>query len=275
MILEQVTAFLREKDERSWDDIRLEEVRMGPFLTAVSLSDGTAGLASNVSDKPGHCRKHQRNWGPFSPLQIRGRSIAELFHTPHSCGATAVLKMAVINALSTPWFSKAHCRLLEDTDPIELPGLLDEKKRVVMVGAFHSYIRKITQDGRHSLRVLELHEHALAQGHEKLFASPSMAAELIPPADVVIITGMSLVNNTLDSLLDMIHSEQTVILVGPSAGVVPQFMFDRHVDWIGTVRITDADRLLQLVGEGGSGYHLFHYCAKKICVGRKEGPLPA
>lgn len=272
MILEEVTAFLRERDERSWESIRLENVRMGPFLTAVSLSDGSAGLASNVNEKPGHCHKRQRNWGPFSPLQIKGRSIAELFRTPIACGATAALKMAVINALSAPWFTETHCRVLADTDPIELPGLLDGKKQVVMVGAFHSYIRKITQDGRHSLRVLELHEPALAHGDEVLFAAPNMAAELIPAADVVIITGMSLVNNTLDSLLDMIHGEQTVILVGPTAGVVPQFMFDRQVDWIGTVQITDPDRLLQLVGEGGSGYHLFQYCAKKICVGRKECP---
>jgi hypothetical protein len=35
---------------------------------------------------------------------------------------------------------------------------------------------------------------------------------------------------------------------------------------IGASRITRPEILFEIVGEGGTGYHLFEYCAQKICI---------
>jgi hypothetical protein len=43
-------------------------------------------------------------------------------------------------------------------------------------------------------------------------------------------------------------------------------LFKHGVDIIGTIRIKDPGLLFTLVGEAAAGYHLSHYCAKKISI---------
>ncbi|MBK7711175.1 MAG: hypothetical protein IPJ37_09670 [Bacteroidales bacterium] len=43
-------------------------------------------------------------------------------------------------------------------------------------------------------------------------------------------------------------------------------MFENKVNIIGAVRITKPEVLFNIVSEGGTGYHLFEYCAQKICI---------
>jgi len=75
-----------------------------------------------------------------------------------------------------------------------------------------------------------------------------------------------LANNTLDNLLEIIPQKSRVILVGPTSGLLPDVLFTRGVDIIGATRITDPDKMLELVAEGAAGFHLFNYCATKICI---------
>jgi uncharacterized protein (DUF4213/DUF364 family) len=75
--------------------------------------------------------------------------------------------------------------------------------------------------------------------------------EVVPRADVVVITGSSLANGTVDRLLELAGNARTVALVGPTVSCVPDPLFSRGVDYAGGVRIRDADRALQVIAEGG------------------------
>ena len=88
----------------------------------------------------------------------------------------------------------------------------------------------------------------------------------MPQSDIVIITGQTLVNNTIDDLLAVINPKSEVIVTGPSSGILPDLLFENKVSVIGTIRITKPEILFSLVREGGTGYHLFEYCAQKICI---------
>lgn len=89
---------------------------------------------------------------------------------------------------------------------------------------------------------------------------------VLPDSDIIIITGLTLLNNTIDNLLSFIPANKQVVVVGPTAGLIPDILFKHNVSIIGSTKITDPERMFTVVSEGGAGFHLFQYCAKKICV---------
>ena len=52
---------------------------------------------------------------------------------------------------------------------------------------------------------------------------------------------------------------------------MPDILFENKVSIIGAVKITKPEILFDIVGEGGKGFHLFEYCAKKICILKGDG----
>jgi uncharacterized protein (DUF4213/DUF364 family) len=79
-----------------------------------------------------------------------------------------------------------------------------------------------------------------------------------------IFTGATVANGSISELLALTPSDTAVAVVGPSAGFVPDPLFARKVALVGTSMITDIDRALDLLAEGGGGYRLFDGCVRKI-----------
>ena len=257
------------KRGRLWPGISIADLRIGLYLTAVKLSDGSAGVATTLENPVKHCKKENRRFGAFSPMHIRGQKVADLFaHSDHNPVFDS-LRMATLNALSSQWIANGSHPLHLDTDPIDLLDL-SGSKHIVVVGAFQSYIRKILPT-KNKLAVVELRRDALTHDQQHLFVPAADAQQVVPGADVVILTGMTLVNNTFDKLLELITEGQEVIVTGPSSSILPDVLFAKGVTAIGATLITDADKLLELAGQAGAGYHLFHYCARKVTIKRSDG----
>jgi uncharacterized protein (DUF4213/DUF364 family) len=64
-------------------------------------------------------------------------------------------------------------------------------------------------------------------------------------------------------------SFSSVVLVGPTVGLLPDAFVRRGVDVLGGVRVTDSDAFLDMLAEGGSGYHFFGRTAEKVVLVRK------
>ena len=75
--------------------------------------------------------------------------------------------------------------------------------------------------------------------------------ELLPKADIVIITGSAIANGTIGRLLELSKNARTVGIVGPSASIIPDPLFKRGVDVIGGRIVTNPERAMQIVAEGG------------------------
>ncbi len=264
MILDKTIHFLKSQLGDQWNEISFADVRIGLYLTAVHLSDGTAGVATTIHDTNKICRKENRRYGEFSPLQIKGRKVADMFAENNGNHITESLRLATLNALSSGWIKNSKHQLHRHTDPVDLLDI-SGSKNIVIVGAFQSYIRKILGT-ENTLHVLELEKEALTPEQQHLYVPAADAQQVIPAADMVVITGMTLVNNTIDGLLDLITDRQQVVVTGPSSSIVPDVLFAHKVDIIGATLVTDADKLLDLVSEAGAGYHLFHYCAEKVSI---------
>ena len=115
-------------------------------------------------------------------------------------------------------------------------------KRVVLVGSFPFIPRLKSHVGK--LTVLEINPHP---GE----LPESAALDVIPKADVVAITGMALINQTLESLLNLCSPQSTVILLGPSAPFSP-VLFDYGVDLICGSVVTDIESVLNAVRQGAN-----------------------
>jgi len=266
MILQETVAVIRKRYKTHTEDLTIAEVRIGLFLTAVKLSDGTVGLASTLmpADSEIHCKKSKRDYGDFSPLNMEGKTVMQLLEFPAKNSIIQTLQIACLNAVSTKFIENQTYKIRPNTDPLDLIDL-SCRKTITIVGAFQSYIDKISQT-ENNLNVLEINEDALSDSDKKFFVPAADYAKILPISDVVIITGLTLVNNTLDRLLAEIKPRTQVIVTGPSSSFIPDVLFTNKVNIIGAVRITKPEVALKAVSQAAAGYHLFNSCAEKICI---------
>jgi len=264
MIIEETYQFLKSHYQSNLETLTIEAVRVGLYLTAVKLSDGSFGVASTVEDEPKVCSKAERYFEEFSPGKISGRKISNLFEISKRTGLIRSLRIAAMNAISSSMLSEKQYKVISDMDPIDLIDL-NKQLNITMVGAFQSYIQKIAESGN-NLVVLEMNEASLSAEQKRFYLPSGDYPRVIPSSDIIIITGLTLVNDTIDGLLSVIPPHAKVIVTGPSSSLVPDVLFRHGVDIIGATKVTDGEKLFSLTGEGGAGYHLFEYCASKICI---------
>ena len=75
--------------------------------------------------------------------------------------------------------------------------------------------------------------------------------EVLPKASVAIITGTTIVNGTIDRLVELSKGARETAVVGASASVLPDPLFEHGVTIVGGITVLDPDKLLQIVAEGG------------------------
>jgi uncharacterized protein (DUF4213/DUF364 family) len=102
-----------------------------------------------------------------------------------------------------------------------------------------------------------------------------LAAEIVPTADVLLITGATLLNDTLEELLALARPETRITVLGPTVGMLPDAFLARGADILGSVRITRPDEFLDLLAEGGSAPHFLGRSAEKIVLVRKPATARA
>ena len=136
---------------------------------------------------------------------------------------------------------------------------------VAVVGAFAPVLRTLKRRGG-TWWVIEQDPRTL-KGEEVQHYTPAKESdEIIQRADVLIITGVTLVNHTLDAILSLARPGAEIVLMGPTAGLLPDPLFERGVRLVGGVWVRKSDRLLDVLAAGGSGYHFFDTLADRIVM---------
>ncbi|MDD2473862.1 MAG: DUF364 domain-containing protein [Methanoculleus sp.] len=85
---------------------------------------------------------------------------------------------------------------------------------------------------------------------------------------MLVITGTTLITNTLEPLLSLARPGASIVVVGPTASMLPDAFFRRGVTILGGDSVTSPNDLLDMIAEGGSGYHFFGKSAEKTIVRR-------
>lgn len=241
-IVEQVLKLVIKKVPEI-NRLNIKKACIGLGYTGVTLESGHAGLCHTLSHEmsPYCCQVNKRAG------KIAGSGAIDIANMARSWDVNeSVLGFATLNALSQ--------KFLDEVKPafdIRSSNFIDELRvkssdTVVMVGSLHPFIKPI----REKAKELYIIERSPLLREEGTF--PDTAAEdLLPQADVVVATGSSLANGTIDRILELSNGTREFALVGPSANVIPNPLFDRGVTAIGGVKILDGDRMIQIIAEGG------------------------
>ncbi len=139
---------------------------------------------------------------------------------------------------------------------------------MVVIGAFVPFLKSLKQ-ARQPFTVLEMDPATLKPDELPYFRPADQADAVLPLADVVLMTGTTLVNDTVEHLLALCRPAARVVVVGPTVGLLPDAFLRRGADVLGGVRVTAPDAFLDVLAEGGSGYHFFGRSAEKIVLVRQ------
>jgi uncharacterized protein (DUF4213/DUF364 family) len=255
-----------------FDEITVDRVVVGLFFTGVKLDNGVAGAcATPIKTIPeAVCCPSSVMAMPF-PGKIRGRRAADLAHEALAAnGIRRAVGIATVNALADCcWQRRPHpeMELRPDVDAFDATEIRGTDQ-VVVVGAFVPFLKELKRRGQPFL-VLEQDPATLKPDELPFFRPAQDAPVILPQADVLLITGSTLVNATLEDLLALARPEARVTIVGPTVGMLPDAFLARGADVLGCVRITEPDAFLDLLAEGGSGYHFFGRSAQKIVLSRR------
>jgi len=265
MILDETLELIKSRYGHRLDLVTIEKLVAGIYFTAIKLSSGYSGLAYTVPDSDDSCATNRnRGFGDFTPGNFTGQKVTDLFmHSDQSCFIKTI-RLAAMNALSAELMAESDYTVIDNKDPFDLLEL-SSPKRVCVVGAFLSYLKK-TVESESTLQIVELNEDAVPEEYKQFLVPSGKSEEAITQSDIVIITGSSIANHTLDRLLEIIPAKTQVLLVGPTSSLIPDVLFKRGVNFIGSTRVTDTEKMFQLIAEGASGFHLFRSCAVKICL---------
>ncbi len=215
------------------------DVRIGGHWTAVAVELG-GQMRGGLSSTLGGDDEHHHRQGP--PVKDAGRlltySAAQLTALARSESlAETSVGFATINALLD--VDEAACVEVNAADIIAERGA---GRNIAIVGHFPFIPRLRSIAG--TLRVLELRPH-----EDDLPAS--MAAEVLPQADVVALTGTSLLNHTFEELIALCRRDAFVVMLGGTTPLSP-VLFETGVDAVAGTLLTDPAAALLAVSQGAT-----------------------
>lgn len=236
------TLSILEKEISNFSEIRVEKVCLGLGYTGVKLYTGQAGVCHTLSTEMAlqHCPVSRKAG------TLAGSRAADLAQLATSWKLDErVAGIATVNALSQIVFEEKRQRYQIDAGNLIDAVEIKSGDNVVLVGNIRPFIPIIKAKTR-NLHVLERNPM-----RDENVLSDVAGEEILPQADVVIITGSAVANGTLDHLLELSQKAREVVLSGPSASFIPDPLFKRGVKATGGIQAVDAERLLQIIGEGG------------------------
>jgi len=205
----------------------------------VVLEDGSAGFFYRLLQVEADKVEHYRNLAAGTA----GKQITDTLHDLGSDDLfTRGIALGAINASTAAAFSKTG---------FKLPGKIRSKhtestQKIGMVGFFSQQAQQLVQQGN-TLAVLELNEQlAQSTNHMEVTSNP----QVLKDCDVIYCTASTLINNTLEPLLETFQPETKVELIGPTAGCYPDPLFSRGVDSVGGSAVVDTERAIECVRAG-------------------------
>ena len=243
---------------------RVNRVIIGLGYTGVEVEafsyDPFLGLAFTL---PGIIQNTDCSKIEFAGDLTNKKLFAELLQWSYgSVSLKKIIGIAALNAISQ--------HILKVINPYkEIKGdLIDFTKinnnsRVTFIGNIAPLVRKV---GQKTNKVTIVEEDQKIVSHNDKFVMKRNMDELNERelnSNVIFCTGTTLINNSIEDILQLFKkTANCFILIGPTASMIPDILFDKGVDIIGGFRITDSESTIRVLQEGG-GTKLFKKYGKK------------
>ncbi|NJE08666.1 hypothetical protein E3E31_09065 [Thermococcus sp. M39] len=144
------------------------------------------------------------------------------------------LALAAINAISQYYID------LSESENKDATELLDESiKKVAVIGNIPPIVRALKEKG-FNLYVFE--RNPKLWDRETL--SDSLEYWLLSEMDAVIVSGTALLNATLDMILERSKKAKLIVLTGPTAQVLPEFLKGSGVTHLASMKVLNIENAL-------------------------------
>ena len=204
------------------------------------------GLASISVNQPSQNSQDTGVEKAGSLNQIPAKELVQWFNSPNSTETS--IGLATINAL-LPRMSG----LGQEINAEEVIIKYGKGKNIAIVGHF-PFVPHVKSEAK-NLWVLEL--------NPKPGDLPASAAnEMIPQADVVAITSMTLINRTFDHLISLPKKEAIVLLLGPTTPLSP-VLFDFGIDILSGAIVENIEKVICGLTQGAS-FQLLHQMGVRL-----------
>ena len=269
ILLRETVALIEAQFGNELDRITVERAVFGLFFSGVRLSTGHGGLCfTPVKEMPeAVCCPSSARAMPLSG-RLRGRTAREyLGYIFDKNILKRTLGIAALNALSNlswerrppqDYVIELGKNAFDDVDPRNYGYS-------VVVGALVPMLKKLLAADA-PFTVMEMDSRTLKGRELDHYLPPDRAADCVPKADLMVITGVTVLNDTLPGLLELRKPGAEIIVTGPTVSMLPDAFFRRGVSSLGGILVTRADELLDIISEGGSGYHFFGKYAEQTVV---------
>lgn len=221
----------------------VRDVRVGVSWT------GVHGIYCGVAKTYGIPVKHGNYTRDMGDLT--GKTTLELAEYARSWNLVeASIGVAAINAMIKPQGK-------EDVNALDRVIEMGRGKKIVMVGKF-PMIREI-RDAAKELCVLEA-DPSLINPREGIITEAA-AEYVIPGSDLVIITGSTLINKSMERFLRLAREAAAyTIILGPSTPMC-EALFDHGASMLAGIEITRPERVLNKISQSGGMIN------SKVCKG--------
>jgi uncharacterized protein len=216
--------------------IKVREVRIGLGYVAVALDKKRTGLAAFLrQDLEDHCGVLEKAGTLSGMLASDLLNYLVTGHDPLEKALGLATANAVLGAESPQ----------EESDALALMKL-SSKDHVAMIGLFRPLVPRIEQTGA-KLTVLEKQKNK-ARSRVLRFKN---RGNILKTCTVAIITATSILNNTLETILNELGHPRWVTILGPSTPVCRDIFMGTPVTHLGGSVVMDQPKVMQIISEGG------------------------
>ena len=258
---------IAERCPTSLEEVSIGDLVIGIFFTGVNLSTGHAGVAfTPIGEIPEAvcCPTTAARMPEAGSLE--GKPLSEILRYSLDRNVLkSAIGVAAMNALSQIVIESedgANDQIIKRADGFDLLEI-QPHETVSLIGAFGPYIRRLKIMGN-PFFIIEKSPQTLRADEMKYFKAESEMRSAMGQSSVIIITGTAIVNHTIDTILSSVGDGKRTAIIGPTASMIPDAFFKRGVHVMAGVRILDPDRMIKILKEGGSAYHLLKECSEKI-----------
>jgi uncharacterized protein (DUF4213/DUF364 family) len=271
-VISETIDIIKKKSPAPLEKVWVDDLVIGIFFTGVKLSMGHAGCAATpIGEVPeAVCCPTSAARMP-SAGDLDGKPISEIItYSLDPNVLKSAIGVATLNAL-TQWILQSprtsEYQIIKDKDGFDLLEI-QPHETVSLIGAFGPYIRRLKTMGN-PFFIVEKNAQALRPDEMKYFKPDSEMRNALERSAVVIITGTTIVNHTIDHILSFVRNGTRAAIIGPTASMIPDAFFEKGITIMAGVQISDPDLMVKILKQGGSAYHLLKECSEKIAFVKK------
>jgi uncharacterized protein len=227
---------------------RVTDIRVGLGYTAAVLENGRCGLAFTLHEK-----EYESCTVVAEAGSLTGRRASELVSWLTQSDETAcAIGLATANALiDVPQGAV-------ESDILDLLPLRPEDA-VGMIGYFGPLVGSIRKQAR------ELYIFERKPIPDLGVLPDSAAGDLLPQCQVVVLSATTLLNHTIDGVLECCKSAREIAILGPSTPFMPEVFRRRGVTILSGIQVMDTSKVLRVVSEAG-GTRNFGRAIRKLTL---------